>query len=133
MRLVCNGDATTDYAAEEVATATEALERLAGACLSASEDIDGYPNASGQAVATLKSWAKKIARYKLHRHLRIATPGGESGLHPIHRDYNGVLELLEALAAGKIRFGSPPIVTLDATFESGELVFSRKARMGGAL
>ena len=133
MRLVCSGGTTADYAPDEVDAAVEALATLTGACLSASEDIDSYPNASGLAVATLKSWAKKIARYKLHRHLRIATPGGELGLHPIHRDYNGVLELLEALASGKIRFGSPPLVTLDATFESGDLVFSRKARMGGAL
>ena len=142
MRLVCNSGTTTDYAPDEVDAAVEALATLTGACLSASEDIDSYLlmrytlplSAPG---ATLKSWAKKIARYKLHRHLRIAEPNSDTGQHPIHRDYQGVLSLLQAVAVGKMSIGggdpSPPITNTDATFESSALAFSRAARMGGAL
>lgn len=130
MRATLAGTSRSDWPADQVAVADQALATIIAACATASSTIDSYlalryPLPLAGEHPALKVWATNIARYRLHPNLRVATAGSELGQHPIHRDYEVTIGLLEKIAAGKLSLGandpSPPAAEgSGATYISGE-------------
>lgn len=119
------------WSAEEIAAANRARSRIETAVAEAGALIDGYlgkryalPLSSPPGI--LATWARAIARYKLHGD-RIS---GEDK-DPIARDYRDALRFLAQIAEGKFSLGLEDPVAQgpslgEVRIESGAKVFGRE-------
>lgn len=106
MDATLRGADRSAYAAADVAVADDAASRIADTIAETDQLIDGYLAIRytlplGLVPGILSDWARKIVRYKLHRHLH-----GDAKSHPIIRDYYDALRFLEQIRDGKITFGA---------------------------
>lgn len=119
------------WPADETATADRARGRIETAVAEADALIDGYlgkryPLPLSSPPGILATWARAIARYKLHGD-RIS---GEDK-DPIARDYRDALRFLAQIAEGKFSLGLEDPVAQgpslgEVRIESGAKVFGRE-------
>jgi phage gp36-like protein len=131
MELTLRGGSRTQYSAEQIAIADEALARINQLIVETDEYVDGYlarrytlPLAA-PVPKVLTVWARAIVRYRLHKNLR-----DDDRSNPIVRDYRDAVKFLEQVADGKFSLGvADPGAqgkTLgDVQIESNERVFNR--------
>lgn len=107
MELTLTDGDRTGYPPEDVAAADQARARIEQAVMEASALIDGYlgkryklPLPVAKVPGILTTWARAIARYKLHQD-RISDERSD----PIARDYRDALKFLMQVAEGKFSLG----------------------------
>lgn len=103
---VLRGEETSQWPAEQVDVALTATKRIGDVVEETQTLIDGYLQQRGYSLPLanilpiLTSWARSIARYKLHSH-RISDERND----PIVRDYRDALRFLREVADGKFSLG----------------------------
>jgi phage gp36-like protein len=134
MEATLRGADRSAWAADLVAVADDALQRIQDAVTEAESLIDGYlakrnyPLPLSPVPKLVTGWARDIARYLLHK-----DRGGKEDSDPIVRNYKDALKFLGLVAEGKFSLGAEdPIASnpdlLDVRFESAPSVFNRKDR-----
>lgn len=118
------------YTAEQIAAADSARARIEQAVSEADAVIDGYlgrryalPLATMPAI--LATWARSIARHRLHASRVI-----DERTDPIARDYRDAIRFLEQVAAGRFSLGigdpeRSPASAGDVRIDAGRKVFGR--------
>ncbi|RRV29475.1 DUF1320 domain-containing protein [Pseudomonas sp. o96-267] len=134
MEATLRGDDRSAWAADLVAVADDALQRIQDAVTEAESLIDGYlakrsyPLPLSPVPKLVTGWARDIARYLLHK-----DRGGKEDSDPIVRNYKDALKFLGLVAEGKFSLGAEDPITsnpnqLDVRFESAPSVFDRTSR-----
>lgn len=107
MERTLRGTDRSGYDADAITQADQAKARIEQASSEADAVIDGYigkryrlPLPLERIPTILTTWARAIARYKLHRG-RISTESSD----PIVRDYKDAIRFLEQIASGKFSLG----------------------------
>lgn len=130
MELTLLGGDRSSYEADLVAAADQAKARIVQAILEADGLIDGYlgkrytlPLPSPPGI--LVTWARAIARYKLHQD-RISNEQSD----PIARDYRDALKFLREVAKGDFSLGledpeSQALGEGEIRIDAGKKVFGR--------
>lgn len=118
------------YTADQIAAADSARARIEQATVEAGAVIDGYlgrrytlPLAAAPPI--LATWARSIARYRLH-----ASRISDDRTDPVARDYRDAVRFLEQVAAGKFSLGTgdperTSAAAGDVRIEPGRKVFGR--------
>ena len=133
MDLTLRGGDRSAYAADLVAAADEAAERITQAVGDADGVINGYLARRAYALplspvpSIVTTWSRAIARYFLSKD-QIT----DERTHPVARDYRDALRLLQLTADGKFSLGIDDpqadvgLGTVDIAGD--ERVFSRQSR-----
>ena len=126
LTAVITGASTTSWSAEELAAANAALLVINLVADQASNEVDSYVYLRAQTIPLplpqiLTTWATKIARYMLHKNLRISGIG--EGLHPIHRDYDNAIKSLRDYRDGKQGLGIPSALDPNAPLQDDSVQF----------
>lgn len=134
MEATLRGADRSAWAADQVAVADDALQRIQDAVTEAESLIDGYlakrsyPLPLIPVPKLVTGWTRDIARYLLHK-----DRGGKEDNDPIVRNYKDALKFLGLVAEGKFSLGAEDPITsnpnqLDVRFESAPSVFDRTSR-----
>jgi len=134
MEATLRGADRSAWAADQVAVADDALQRIQDAVTEAESLIDGYlakrsyPLPLSPVPKLVTGWTRDIARYLLHK-----DRGGKEDNDPIVRNYKDALKFLGLVAEGKFSLGAEDPITsnpnqLDVRFESAPSVFDRTSR-----
>lgn len=134
MEATLRGADRSAWAADLVAVADDALQRIQDAVVEAESIIDGnlakrsYPLPLSPVPKLVTGWARDIARYLLHK-----DRGGKEDSDPIVRNYRDALKFLALVAKGEFSLGAEDPITsnpnqLDVRFESAPSVFDRTSR-----
>ena len=107
MALTLSGGDRSEFDAEQIANADEALARVDDAIADADGVIDGYLRKAGYTLPLVPVprlvivWSRAITRYYLHKNR-----GRMESDDTIVRDYKDALRLLEQAASGKLSLGA---------------------------
>lgn len=131
MEATLLGGDRTQWTADEVADADDALDRITSTAEQAESLINGYLAKRNYVLPLnpvpklVTTWTRDITRYYLHKD-RISSEGTD----PIVRAYKDALSLLRQIEQGSFSLGiedsiinSPDV--FDVRFESGEKIFGR--------
>lgn len=135
LTAVITGASTASWSAEELAAANAALVVIDLIADQASNEVDSYVYLRAVTIPLplpqiLSTWATKIARYMLHKNLRIGSESGD-GLHPIHRDYNDAIKSLRDYRDGKQGLGIPSALDPNAPLQDNSVQFTSQATVWG--
>lgn len=136
MEATLRGDDVSDWSPEDVASADDALERIAGAVQQAESIINGflakrrYTLPLSPVPKLVTGWTRDIARYFLHKD----RPSSE-GTDPILRAYRDAMKMLQMIADGNFSLGADDQLlndpnSIDVRFEHEPKVFGRDQLKG---
>jgi phage gp36-like protein len=106
MELTLTGGDRSEYDAEDIAAADDALARIDEAIADADGLIDGYLAKRGYTLPLnpvhrlVTTWSRDITRYLLHKD-RLTAESND----PIYRNYKDAIRSLEKVAAGTLSLG----------------------------